>query len=76
VHRILAPKVLDVATMKNLAFAVGATKAKQILNLVVGTIINDLAALESLESDAQLLLTRPSLTGEIIPVLFWVFPGS
>lgn len=73
-HRILAPKVLDVATMKNLAFAVGATKASN-ADLVVGTIINDLAALESLESDAQLLLTRPSLTGEIIPVLS-EYPGS
>ena len=76
VIRILAPKVLDVATMENLAFAIGATQAKKILNLIVGIVIDDLLALKSLKSQTQLLLTRRSRPGEIIPVLLFIVPAS
>jgi hypothetical protein len=58
---VLAPEVLDVAAMVNWAFAVGTPKAQQIFNLIVGMIINDLATLESLECEAELLLAQVSL---------------
>jgi hypothetical protein len=73
VIRILAAEVLDVATTVNLAFAVGTAQANKIFHFIIGTVVNDLAALESLESDAQLLLARAS---EIVPVVIRVCPVS